>query len=95
MNNVNSKQLFRSLVDNAIDFLAKASEELEDWPKYSVIHFYAAVELFLKARLMSEHWTLIVAKRQDPDWDRFISGNFSSVSLDEASIRLKKSHVAV
>ena len=39
---------------------------------------------------MSEHWTLIVAKRQEPDWDRFISGEFSSVSLDEASTRLDK-----
>lgn len=85
-----SEQLFRSLVENALDFLNKAISELKDGPKYSVIHFDSAVELFLKARLMQEHWTLIVSKRQEPDWDRFIAGKFNSVSLDEAATRLKQ-----
>ena len=84
------KEVFHNLVENALDFLTKATGELEDSPKYSVIHFYAAVELFLKARLMSEHWTLIVTKRREPDWDQFKSGDFISVSLDEAFTRLGK-----
>ena len=85
MNIDSSEQRVRSLAENALDFLNKAVDELKDGPKYSVIHFYAAVELFLKARLMQEHWTLIVSKRQEPDWDRFISGRFSSVSMASRS----------
>ena len=56
----------------------------------SVIHFYAGIELLLKARLMAEHWSLVVSKRQDPDWRRLESGDFISVSLDEAAERLDK-----
>lgn len=39
---------------------------------------------------MSEHWSLVVTKRQEPDWDKFVSGDFQSVSLDEAATRLDK-----
>jgi hypothetical protein len=78
------------VIENAIDFLLKAIEELEDNPKYSVIHFHAAVELILKARLMAEHWTLVIARNQEPDWDKFIAGDFQSVSLKEAASRLEK-----
>ena len=53
-------EMFDSLVRNAIDFLKKSVDELEKSPKYSVIHFYTAIELFLKARLLAELWTLII-----------------------------------
>lgn len=43
------------LVANAIDFLTLATEEFESRLKHSVIAFYTAVELMLKARLMAEH----------------------------------------
>lgn len=86
---MNKEQMMNRLVENALDFLFKAISEIKEQPKYSVIHFYAAVELFIKARLMNEHWSLVITKRQEPDLDRFISGNFQSVSLDEAAIRLK------
>ncbi len=84
------EQLFNRLVENALDFLARSIEELKGSPKYSVIHFHAAVELFLKARLMSDHWSLVVTKRQEPDWERFVTGDFQSVSLDEAAGKLEK-----
>jgi ribosomal protein L37AE/L43A len=84
------EEMFKSLVDNAFDFLFKAISELDEHPKYSVIHFYAAVELLVKSRLMYEHWSLVVTKRQEPDWDKFVSGDFQSVSLDEAASRLDK-----
>jgi len=48
------------------------------------------MELFLKARLQDEHWSLVVSKRQEPDWDRFIRGDFQSVSIEEALEKLKK-----
>jgi hypothetical protein len=82
--------MLERLVENGFDFLNKAVDDLQSHPKFSVIHFHAAVELFLKARLMEEHWSLVISQRQDPDWNKFISGNFQSVSLDGAADRLEK-----
>lgn len=79
---------FKNLVENAFDFLHKASREFEKEPKYSAIHFYAALELFLKARLLHEHWTLILTKPEDADLIKFKKGEFHSVSLTEAKKRL-------
>jgi hypothetical protein len=55
-----------------------------------VIHFSAAVEQFLKARLMAEHWSLVVSDRQEADWNRFAAGDFQSVTLTEAASKLEK-----
>ena len=87
---MDQNEYFSRLVENAIDFLEQSLSEFEESPKYSVIHFYAAVELFLKARLMAEHWTLVVSKGKDPDWNKFESGDFISVTLNEAIVRLDK-----
>lgn len=83
-------EMFNGLVENAFDFLAKAISEIKEQPKYSVIHFYTAVELLLKARLMHEHWSLVVARKQEPDWEKFVKGDFQSVSLDEAAEKLRR-----
>jgi hypothetical protein len=87
---VNSSDLFNRLVENAMDFLAHSIAAFKDQPKYSIIHFSTAVELFLKARLMAEHWSLVVSKPQVPDWTKLVAGDFHSVSLDEAAARLEK-----
>lgn len=84
------QDLLQRLVENAMDFLSRSISEFDDQPKFSVIHFHAAVELFLKARLLAEHWSLVVSKRKDADWDNFVTGNFVSVSLDEAASKLDK-----
>lgn len=81
-------ELLGRIVENAIGFLSHAIESLETAPKFSVIDFYAAVELFLKARLLCEHWSLVVAK--GPDWDKFLAGDFVSVGFEEACVRLEK-----
>ncbi|MGA3143781.1 MAG: hypothetical protein ABSF10_12295 [Verrucomicrobiota bacterium] len=80
--------LFDSLVRNAIDFLQKSVQELEKHPKYSVIHFYMALELFLKARLLREHWALVVSKVEKASLQAFQSGDFNSVTIDECLQRL-------
>jgi hypothetical protein len=79
---------FEALVENALNFLNHAIDEFENEPKYSIIHFYAAVELFLKARLLAEHWMLVVSK--DAGRDRFIAGDFISVTFSETCARLTK-----
>ena len=88
---MNQQDLLERLVENALDFLSQSIRELlDEQPKYSVIHFHAAVELFLKARLMAEHWSLVVARSKEPDWDGFVAGDFVSVSLEEAAKKLDK-----
>ncbi|HEV7659990.1 MAG TPA: hypothetical protein VGO55_09115 [Allosphingosinicella sp.] len=78
----------RDLVSNAVDFLTLATEELKGRPKHSIIAFHSAVELFLKARLMQEHWSLVVTK--SPDLTSFQTGDFISVSFEDACHRLAK-----
>ena len=81
---------FENLVRNGIDFLEKAMSQLENDPKYSVINFYTAVEIFLKAPLVHDHWSLVVSDR-DPDRQKYEAGDFVSVSFDEACSRLARS----
>jgi hypothetical protein len=86
---ITKEEIFNRLVENAFDFLIVAIDDLiNSRPKYSVIHFYASIELFVKARLMNEGWDLVVEK--DADWNKFINGNFKSVTLDEAAKRLNE-----
>lgn len=91
-----SDPLFGSLVKNAIDFLRKSVDELEKDPKYSVIHFFAAIELFLKARLLAKNWTLILAdmskvkNEEKAILEKFKEGNVSTVGLEDAIKRLKR-----
>ena len=71
-------------MENALDFLDRSIKDLSSAPKYSVIHFYASIELFLKARLLAEHWTLVVDRRKSPNKEKFDKGDFASVTLEEA-----------
>ncbi|MFC1890085.1 hypothetical protein ACFL4G_10045 [Thermodesulfobacteriota bacterium] len=80
---------FNLVVDNAFDFFKKSLDEFDKEPKYSVIHFHAAVELILKARLLWEHWTLIIAHPEKASLKKFRSGNFRSVSIKGAKTRLE------
>jgi hypothetical protein len=54
-----SSEMFDSLVRNALAFLERSVDELKDAPNYAVIDFCTAIELFLKARLLLEHWALV------------------------------------
>ena len=80
---------FPNLVSNAFDFLEKSIASFDSDIKSSVINFYSSIELFLKARLLKEHWSLVVSKRE-PDLDAFLRGDFVSVTLDESLTRLDK-----
>src|SRR3972149_11333392 len=86
---VNPTEFFESVTENALDFLEIAARQLEKSPKQSLINFTAAVELFLKARLMIEHWSLIVDKPQSAKIKDFLNGNFRSVTPTEAIQRLE------
>ncbi|WP_153304139.1 hypothetical protein [Desulfovermiculus halophilus] len=87
---MNNEEAMKNILENAYDFLDQAIDEVKEKPKYSIIHFYTALELLMKARLMHEHWTLILTKPQDADRDNFEIGKFQSVSLKDANERLNK-----
>lgn len=81
--------VFDSLTRNAFDFLERGIDEFDKSPKYSVIHFCAAVEMLLKARLMKEHWSLIVSRPEQANLAKFMAGDFTSVTLEEARARIR------
>lgn len=60
--------------------------EAEANPKFALVHFCAGLELILKARLLREHWSLVVTSK--PDLRKFQSGDFESVSLSTSIERL-------
>ena len=86
---MNQHDIFDSLARNAFDFLGRAIDDFDKAPKYSVIHFCAAVEMLLKARLMMEHWSLIVSKPEQANLAKFMAGDFASVTMDEARSRIR------
>ncbi|WP_259781035.1 hypothetical protein [Aestuariispira ectoiniformans] len=86
---------FTHLCENGFGFVTRAIEQLwenvsPDTLKYSVINFYSGVELLVKARLMHEHWTLIVVDPNKADIDEFLNGEAHTVGLKQAVQRLKK-----
>ena len=82
--------VFKNLVESAFEFLERAISEIDDAPKFSTIHFAIAVELFLKARLMREHWSLIVDHPDKSSHRHFIEGRAHTVNPGQAIRRLKE-----
>lgn len=79
--------LFNELVNNAFDFLEQAISEFDKKPKYSVVHFCTAIELILKARLVHDHWSLIVDGT--PNISKFKDGSFKSINFNELMPRIE------
>ncbi|MGN2389592.1 hypothetical protein ACTACB_24960 [Pseudomonas syringae] len=82
------EELFNGLVRNALGFVHTSIDHLQKKPKNAIVDLYTAIELFLKARLMSEHWTLMLAKPETGDLQNLAVGDFLSVYLDDALKRI-------
>ena len=82
------KEIVTTLLDNAFDYLEKSAKEFDSDPKYSVINFFSSVELFLKARLACEHWSLIVA--DEIVLSKFLDGDSKTLYYEE---RLQTKHL--
>jgi hypothetical protein len=80
---------FDSLAANGFEFLLRAAQLLPTDPKLSLVCFAIGLELVFKARLLLEHWSLILAKPEMADRAKFIDGDFQSVSIDQAISRLE------
>lgn len=80
-----------SLLDNALEFLIAAAKEVENDSNWSLVVMtaFTGIELLLKARLHKEHWSLIFDRIDKATPEAIISGDFRSVGVDSALIRLK------
>jgi hypothetical protein len=85
-----NKGRFDSLVESALDFLDTGLGELQQKPKFSVIHFFIGIELLVKARLLHEHWSLVVTRPGDVSKESFAEGNFESATLWQCLDRLER-----
>lgn len=80
----------QALINNGLDFLDKAREELEaSKPKFSVVSFWTAVEILLKVPLACEHWSLVCSPKKPIKKQAYLAGDFQSVTYEETRERLK------
>ena len=81
------------LLENALDFLASAVEQLQlDTTrslKYAVLHLAAGVELLIKERLRQEDWQLLFDDVNAADELKYAAGDFYGVAPPEALKRLR------
>jgi hypothetical protein len=84
-------------VRNGLDYLISVVDLLDENQsgvtprdvKYAVLHLQAAVEALLKARLLSEHWTLVFSDPHTATRKVLDSADFISVTTEKAVHRLK------
>lgn len=80
-------EMWDNLVKSAFDFFEQALKDFKQKnPKYSILHLAISVELFLKARLMAEHWTLMI--NGDPSYSKLIDNSINSLSIRTAIDRI-------
>lgn len=69
----------QALINNGLEFLDKAREELEaSKPKFSIVSFWTAVEIMLKVPLVHEHWSLVCSGRKI-EKAKYLAGDFQSI----------------
>jgi hypothetical protein len=81
-----------SLAENAIDHLLLAGEQAKTGTprmlKHAVATLAEGIELLLKARLEGQHWHLLFKDVDAADHAKYLSGDFTSVLIDQAKKRL-------
>jgi hypothetical protein len=87
---LNGDEIFRRLAESGFEFLRRSIDEASAEPRFAVVHFATAIELLLKARLLREHWALIVRNSGDADQESFVRGEARTITGDEALRRLEK-----
>jgi len=80
-------ELFDALVRNALEFVSTSIGHLQHKPKNAIVDLYTAVELFLKARLMKEHWTLVLSSPESGDLQKGIFSPSTWTQRSSASNR--------
>lgn len=81
----------KALINNGLEFLDKAREELQSSkPKFSIVSFWTAVEILLKVPLAHEHWTLVCSPKKTIKKQDYHAGNFHSLTYEETCSRLQE-----
>ena len=75
-------------LESSADYISKKNFSKSEL-KFSIVHLYTSVELLLKAELMDEHWSLLFRNMKDAKRQNLESGDFNSVTVDEAVQRLR------
>ncbi len=81
---------FDALTRSAFDFVERAISSFSDNERISLFLFATGLELFTKARLYHEHWSLIFANVDQAEFRRFETGVLKTVGADNAHERVKK-----
>jgi hypothetical protein len=83
-------QHFDTLVRSAFDFVERAISSFSDHERISLFLFATGLELFTKARLYHEHWSLIFANVDQAEFRRFETGDLRTVGAEKANDRIKQ-----
>ena len=78
-----------AILANAFAFLQRAIDDFKTDLRFSVVNFASATELFLKARLVEEHWSLLFKDTDRASIDALQRGEFISVTVGQAIKRLR------
>lgn len=76
-----SNECLKRVIESAFDFLETGIKQFETQPKYSIINFCSGIELILKARLLGEHWALVVSG--EPILSDFKSGKAKTIMFSK------------
>lgn len=92
---VENEELHRLLLENAVDFIDCAIEEIrlrsgdtEHENKVAALFLASGIEIMVKARLAQEHWILVFEDPSRATLGRFRTGDFVSVSASKVIQRL-------
>ncbi|MBN2717914.1 MAG: hypothetical protein JXX14_18845 [Deltaproteobacteria bacterium] len=81
-------EMAMDFLESSVDCISK-QEVTQSELKFSIVHLHTSAELFLKADLMKEHWSLIFRHIKEASKAKLESGDLISVSIDEAIQRLR------
>jgi hypothetical protein len=78
-----------SLLENGLDFMVSGVREVSGAHdqrrlKYGVLHLGAGIELVLKEKLRRFDWKLLFRYPKRIDQQKYLSGDFVSVGLEES-----------
>lgn len=85
---LSSEQIVAKLFESSVDFFESSVEQIEKRLKFSIVQFATALELALKTKLAAEHWTLLLDNPDKFKYEKFLSGDFTSVSASKIIERI-------
>jgi len=79
-----SKASSKRILENSLMFMVEGIEQIVQNPRQSIVSFWTGVELYIKAILVNEHWTLIVKDTRNITHQKFENGDFVTVDFQHS-----------